>query len=878
MKLVKPQMLGFVQQTLEARGKCLCTFGVPLLFEIGGEAKLLPEVELWRLLGAELAPDLQFDTGVAKSRSEYVVVGEAFAPEAKPVGSCHVRVKLGALEKMLFVTGDRQWVHGAPSAPVPFQTMPIVWQRAYGGPGLADNPVGKGHRPIDAGGGRIVHELPNIEDPRRPMRTLSDQALPATFLPLDMLWPERAKKRGTYDKTWMETRFPGLPDDFDWSFFNVAAEDQQAPQPFAGDELLRLENLHPTLPVVSGRLPGVRARGWVRRHRAEAELEELAMRLDTVWLFPKLERGIVVFHGAIEVAEDDSRDIHQAVFALEALGSPKPLEHYQQSLLRREDPEEGPLATLDDRDLMPEGFTLPDIEPKERPGELRDQRMRRAFEEKIQETRDLVASYGLDPDIHASKIPPPPPPPATLETLPARLKQAKEEAARSELEAQQLRQTLTEHAKKEVESMGLDWKFFEEEFSQTGPGGPPKFRAQAELDRLQKLADECRAIGFDPEELDGYLADPKVREQIANVESTSREGYRVTAHFRNPPRPLSPEEREVLRAKVVAAHASGESMEGADLTGADLSGLSLPKAMLAHAFMEAVDLTDTDLSGSDLTGAVLARANLTRTLLAGAKLVGTSFGAATLRNTNLAAPAGSPGIDASGAVLARAELDSADLQGIKLENADLTECKIRNSNFSDAELPEATFMKADLSGTNFARAKFHKSNFLETRLDGTDFSDADLTLASFVDCKGTGTSFRGANLTKAAFVMNCELEAADFRGAKLAGCTLRELLLTRANFSGALAGGADFSEAKLEDAVFFRADAVEARFIRAELGRANFMQANLMSASFQKARAHGTNFARSNLFRADFGRARFDRATSFEGALLNQVKLLPRAT
>ena len=73
------------------------------------------------------------------------------------------------------------------------------------------------------------------------MRTLSDQALPATFLPLDMLWPERAKKRGTYDKTWMETRFPGLPDDFDWSFFNVAAEDQQAPQPFAGDELLRLE-------------------------------------------------------------------------------------------------------------------------------------------------------------------------------------------------------------------------------------------------------------------------------------------------------------------------------------------------------------------------------------------------------------------------------------------------------------------------------------------------------------------------------------------------------------------------------------------------------------------------------------------------------------
>src|SRR5688572_15765335 len=103
MKLVKPQMVGFVQQTLEVRGKFLCTFGVPVLFELNADPKLLPEVELWRLLGAELPPEVPFDPGVAKTRSEYLVIGEAFAPEKKPVSSCHVRVRLGALEKLLFV-------------------------------------------------------------------------------------------------------------------------------------------------------------------------------------------------------------------------------------------------------------------------------------------------------------------------------------------------------------------------------------------------------------------------------------------------------------------------------------------------------------------------------------------------------------------------------------------------------------------------------------------------------------------------------------------------------------------------------------------------------------------------------------------------------
>ena len=508
MKLVKPQMVGFLQQTLEVRAKFLCTFGVPLLFEIGPQATLLPEVELWRLLGSELPPEATFDPGVPKTQGEYIVIGEAFAPAGQSVSSCHVRTRVGPLEKLLFVSGDRRWSHGAPTAPEAFQSLPIVWPRAYGGPDFADNPLGKGHRPI-ALGGQVVHELPNVEDPRRPMRTLSDQPLPASFAPLDMLWPERAQKRGTYDRAWMETRFPGLPDDFDWSFFNVASADQRTPQSFTGSEPIRIENMHPSLPVLSGQLPGVRARGFIRRGNAAAELEEVDLRLDTVWLFPKLARGVVVFHGAVEVTEDDSRDVHEAVFALEALGAAKSADHYRAALLRRADPEEGAIATLDDRDLMPDGFELPDYEPKDQPGAARNAKERATFERRIDEARALVVSHGLDPDEHAPHVPDPLPPPVTLETLPARLKEARETQARSELESAEMKRARMADVKQKVEEAGLDWSVFEAEFSPDAPGGPPKFSAKGELARLAKIADECRAAGADMSELDGYLADPK---------------------------------------------------------------------------------------------------------------------------------------------------------------------------------------------------------------------------------------------------------------------------------------------------------------------------------------------------------------------------------
>jgi hypothetical protein len=96
-----------------------------------------------------------------KPGTDVVLVGEAWAPQGRPVPSSLVSVKVGALRKVVQVFGDRRWKGGigspSPSQPEPFLRMPLVYERAYGGVHAVDaergkvlfesrNPVGRGFR------------------------------------------------------------------------------------------------------------------------------------------------------------------------------------------------------------------------------------------------------------------------------------------------------------------------------------------------------------------------------------------------------------------------------------------------------------------------------------------------------------------------------------------------------------------------------------------------------------------------------------------------------------------------------------------------------------------------------------------------------------
>lgn len=198
------------------------------------------------------------DVSLVKPGTDVVLVGQAQAPRGRRVSELLVNLTVGRLSKTVRVIGDRVWKAGAmsaaPTRPVPFTTMPLVFERAFGGacrppregeaPELeARNPVGVGFR-----GRRPLRELdgaplPNLEDPAAGILEAGDRSIPACFSPIAPSWIPRRDRGGTYDAAWATHRAPYLPLDFDPRFFNFAASELISPRCLEGGERVELRNV-----------------------------------------------------------------------------------------------------------------------------------------------------------------------------------------------------------------------------------------------------------------------------------------------------------------------------------------------------------------------------------------------------------------------------------------------------------------------------------------------------------------------------------------------------------------------------------------------------------------------------------------------------------
>lgn len=247
-----------------------------------------------------------------KPATDVVLVGSAHAPSGRPEPRFGVSLSVGSLKKVIHVHGDRVWKSAtlglAPSPPVPTASIPLVWERAYGGiedlgdgklAGEPRNPVGCGfvaRRPAREVAGRPV---PNLEDPAHPLRAPGDRPPPAGVGFVAPHWQPRAGHAGTCDEAWARERAPYLPRDFDPRFFQAAPADQVYPGYLQGGEPVELLNLSRagplrfTLPVCAfdaeARLAG-------ELHRPPLQLETLLLEPDEA-RFSLLWRGAVGCHG-----------------------------------------------------------------------------------------------------------------------------------------------------------------------------------------------------------------------------------------------------------------------------------------------------------------------------------------------------------------------------------------------------------------------------------------------------------------------------------------------------------------------------------------------------------------------------------------------------
>ena len=281
-------------------------------------AALLPAVPLrhataWETGGGERFPSPWVSK---KARADVVLAGHAHAP-SPTVGVSAVSFSLGGpgnrFERKLVAFGDRCWqrrlLGRSSSEPAPFERMPLGYARAFGGPGYPKNPIGIG---FDRGG--KPESLPNLEDPDQLITSSDDQPDPASFAARPLRWD----RPNDYDDTWHTSRAPLAPRSLD----NVAV--QQAPKAqqlddLRGDEAYCCKGMAPDRVEIAGRLPGLRISGFVAR-RDGAELEEFALRLDTVAFDVDAHRVELVWRGAIEVRDSEASDVAKVLISSELLG------------------------------------------------------------------------------------------------------------------------------------------------------------------------------------------------------------------------------------------------------------------------------------------------------------------------------------------------------------------------------------------------------------------------------------------------------------------------------------------------------------------------------------------------------------------------------
>jgi len=198
------------------------------------------------------------------------------------------------LDKHLRFSGPRRFERGffgwSITDPEPALTVPLRWEYAFGGSSLIyppseqehstenhpalnevcySNPLGRGwlhdhHIRTARNVGEVVKQLPapqieaidsQITEPyfceRRDgdvtageMRNAADSypVQPAGFGVVGRPWAPRLALAGTYDNTWLQERSPGLPEDFDFAYWNGAPVDQQIdfPPPDLRIELFNL--------------------------------------------------------------------------------------------------------------------------------------------------------------------------------------------------------------------------------------------------------------------------------------------------------------------------------------------------------------------------------------------------------------------------------------------------------------------------------------------------------------------------------------------------------------------------------------------------------------------------------------------------------------
>lgn len=276
------------------------------------------------LFDDEDSQTIKFESDIIpfKPATDIVVTGHAYSPDDEEITSFEAGVQVGDVGKKIRVFGDRVWEQEEQfqrvyriSKPEPVEKVELRYEKAFGGSSpdnsryVSENVVGTGYLPEDVKEGIDKTALPNIESPEALIRKWHDAPKPAGL----GFYPRNSEPRlscmGTYDENWRENVSPGLPEDFDYAFFNGAHPDLQTKDYLHGDESVDLLNLTPQGDL-SFKLPGVRPECHVK-YRYQEDEKPLSLVLDTLCLMTDENTFYMIWRGLSPIKTMASMEIEQ---------------------------------------------------------------------------------------------------------------------------------------------------------------------------------------------------------------------------------------------------------------------------------------------------------------------------------------------------------------------------------------------------------------------------------------------------------------------------------------------------------------------------------------------------------------------------------------
>lgn len=868
----------------------------------------------WEGEGAR-SPETVADLAPFLPRAEVRVTGHAYGPPGVMVPASSVRLgvfrDVALIEKTIHVYGDRRT---AREGPRPFQRMPLRYELAYGGPGT-DNPAGVGAAP---------GMTPNLMSPLDPQQ-------PAAFAAIARAWPPRARRAKQI--AGLDAPIYDLPDDFDFTYFQAAAEDQQV-EALGGDEWLLLDGMHPSAPRLSCQLPGARAEAlvWAETGPSAGMRWSPPLALDTVLVDADKHRVDLVWRGSFTLPGGDAIVSDLRAAAGVDVGQAIVFPDVDAALLARS------------RLAAPASPSVEETYPGAEPSVGRQQT--RASMRAV--ASDLPFGPSSSAKAQGSQQPPPP----SLHPLPwdrpassappprARMSSATGVQSVScdgetPLPDETTPQPALPFERMPLDALGASAAAFTSSrddaeatraalaTGSTAPPPPPEGTAPVPIPRpplvpvvvpppavgsgplgggwslrydQQRTAPQLDPVAASPPPFVPPLPPPPARVAFPPISSEREvsvpdaslragtllgqpdldEGSSEHTDVRGPDREATVLELESTETTAPAGLDAARAVH-APLASAYAPPLQPPPLAATPRAPQLLPAQAAPAGPLDELGRLRLRLAAGEDLagedLARQDLSGFDFSGASLARVNLtgAMLRGCRFVRAklADAKLVGADLEGADLTAADLTRADLSRAKLGSATLRDAQITQTTLVGVEAESADFGGAKGARANLSRARLKGASFAGADLPSADFTGALLTGADLRGAQLADAV-LDDAHADDACFEDARLVRVRGHGANLARARMARVVASGSGWDRATFDGADATGCDLSDAALLRASLAGAVFRDADLRGAKLANAAGEDVDFGSARLDGADLRQARLDGA-KLDGATLVKV-------